>query len=77
MKWVLGSQTCREHLWERGLEVHGGVECVVRSCRNCQRRELCWSRRPIWVKALYDVGIELVEEEEEVLTTRNRIVIQR
>ena len=29
MKGVHSSQDCREHLWERGLEFHCGVECVV------------------------------------------------
>ena len=38
---------CRVHLWERRLEVHEGVECVMGFCLNCGRKELCWSRRPL------------------------------
>jgi hypothetical protein len=55
MKGVHRSQTFREHFWERRLEVHDGIECVVRSCRYCGCRELCWSRRPIPAEALDDV----------------------
>jgi hypothetical protein len=39
-------QPC-QHFWERCLEVHGGVECVVRFCRRCGRKEVCWSRHPL------------------------------
>jgi hypothetical protein len=34
------------------LEVRGGIECVVRSCRRCGRKELVWSRRPVPVDEL-------------------------
>jgi hypothetical protein len=36
---------CHQHLWERHLEHLGGTECVVRCCRRCGRKEICWSRR--------------------------------
>jgi hypothetical protein len=42
-----GGPSCRLHDWERRLEFHRGVECVVRVCRRCARKELCWSRRPL------------------------------
>ncbi len=38
---------CKRHTWERRLEVHRGVQCVVRHCLECGHRELCWSRRPL------------------------------
>jgi hypothetical protein len=47
MTIVAGTRSCRVHTWERRLEEHGGVECVVRFCRHCSRKELCWSRRPL------------------------------
>jgi hypothetical protein len=37
---------CHQHLWERYLERCDGSECVVRCCRRCGRKEICWSRRP-------------------------------
>jgi hypothetical protein len=70
MKYLHRSQTCRAHLWERRLEIHRGIEYVVRSCRYCMRRELCWSRRPISAEALNGAGIELIEEGRELLPTR-------
>jgi hypothetical protein len=38
---------CKQHIWERRLETHRGVQCVVRFCLECGERELCWSRRPV------------------------------
>ncbi len=38
-------KVCNCYRWERRLESHDGVECVVRVCPDCGRRELCWSRR--------------------------------
>ena len=46
------AQGCRAHLWERRLEVHEGVECVVGVCLNCGTKELCWSRRPLSPEAV-------------------------
>jgi hypothetical protein len=47
MTSVPTGEPCRQHFWERCLEVHGGIECVVRFCRPCGRKEVCWSRRPL------------------------------
>jgi hypothetical protein len=44
---VLTGQPCRHHRWERRVEFHGRIECVVRFCRPCGRKEVCWSRRPL------------------------------
>jgi hypothetical protein len=41
------TKQCQHHAWERQLEVHRGVECVVRVCPRCGRKELCWSRQPM------------------------------
>jgi hypothetical protein len=38
---------CRDHRWERRLEVRCRIECVVACCLRCGRKELCWSRRPL------------------------------
>jgi hypothetical protein len=35
------------HPWDRRREVIGSVECVIRVCYRCGRKELCWSRRPL------------------------------
>jgi hypothetical protein len=48
---------CKRHDWERRLEIHHGVQCVVRYCLDCGAKELCWSRRP--------VSLEPVNEKEE------------
>jgi hypothetical protein len=37
---------CNDHLWERYLKRVRGVECVLRRCRRCGCKELCWARRP-------------------------------
>jgi hypothetical protein len=47
MTHVSTGQPCRQHFWERCLEVHGGVECVVRFCRTCGWKEVCWSRHAL------------------------------
>jgi hypothetical protein len=52
---------CRDHLWERRLEVRHHVECVVAYCLRCGRMELCWSRRPV-----------LFEEVEDEIATSSR-----
>jgi hypothetical protein len=41
------AERCALHSWERELETRRGVECVVRVCRCCGRKELCWSRVPL------------------------------
>ena len=46
------AQSCRTHLWERLLEVHEGVECVVGVCLYCGTKELCWSRWRLSPEAL-------------------------
>jgi len=48
---VEGNPRCRQHAWERRLEVHEGTECVVAVCVRCGTRELCWSRRPLAAEA--------------------------
>jgi len=48
---------CKQHIWERRLEFHRGVQCVVRFCLECGVKELCWSRRP--------VSLEPVAKEED------------
>jgi hypothetical protein len=35
---------CREHAWERHLEVRNKHERVIRVCANCGRREMCWEQ---------------------------------
>jgi hypothetical protein len=47
MTGTSSARTCAHHFWERRLEVRGGIECVVRFCRRCGRKELVWSRRPL------------------------------
>ena len=42
---AISMKVCNCYRWERRLESHDGVECVVRVCPHCGRRELCWSRR--------------------------------
>jgi hypothetical protein len=54
MRMVTASQYCALHLWERGLERFRNVECVVRTCRYCGRRELCWSREPLAAETVED-----------------------
>jgi hypothetical protein len=41
---------CNDHLWERYLKRVRGVECVLRRCRRCGCKELCWSRRPVRIE---------------------------
>lgn len=48
---------CKRHVWERRLEIHHNVQCVVRFCLECGQKELCWSRRP--------VALEPVNEQED------------
>jgi hypothetical protein len=38
------STPCREHSWERHLQVYQGLERVVRVCAACGREEICWAR---------------------------------
>ncbi len=64
MKSVHSSQDCRDHLWDRRLEIHGGVECVVRECCRCGRRELCWSRRPL------PVGVFGAAKDRKMVSTK-------
>src|SRR5215471_5200053 len=42
---VEGNPRCRQHAWERRLEVHEGTECVVAVCTQCGTKELCWCHR--------------------------------
>jgi hypothetical protein len=65
------AQGCRAHLWERRLEVHEGVQCVVRFCLNCRRKELCWSRRPLPPEAVIGGKAESTEEPLGVLPKTN------
>jgi hypothetical protein len=48
---------CKRHIWERRLEIHHGVQCVVQFCLECGQKELCWSRRP--------VSLETIDKEED------------
>lgn len=45
MKGAENATPCKEHRWERRLEMHHGAESVVRVCVRCGERELCWARR--------------------------------
>jgi len=47
MKAAPAAPPCLIHAWERRQEAHEGVDCVVRVCRRCGGKELCWSRRPL------------------------------
>jgi hypothetical protein len=47
MTKVPTGEPCRQHCWERRLEFHGRIECVVRCCCRCGRKEVSWSRRPL------------------------------
>jgi hypothetical protein len=62
---------CRLHDWERLLEFHHGVECVVRSCRRCGRKELCWSRRPLSLEATAGADSDIDERRGSGLADKN------
>ena len=51
MEQLQSPTCCKVHIWERRLEYHHGVQCVVRYCLECGHRELCWSRRPVSLEA--------------------------